>query len=89
MNLFKLRYVPGTTVLALLLASNIATAQSDQDKSKDKKGERSRQGIAILIGGSSGSIDSGPQSGPRQRNAGKYGDSPNAPYSRDSRSLSC
>ena len=88
MNLFKLRYVPGTTVLALLLASNIATAQSDQDKSKDKKESGRDKGSRSSSGGSSGQSDSGPQSGPRQRNAGKYGDSPNAPYSRDSRSRS-
>ena len=77
MNLLKSAHgLLFTVSLAVLLASNVASAQSDQDKSKDKKdSSRERGSRSSSSGNSPRQSDSGPQPGPRQRNAGKYGDS--------------
>jgi len=95
MNLFKSRrFVLLIVGLNLILISNLANAQSDQDKSKDKKDKSRDQGSRPSSSGSSSrQSDTGPQSPPHQRTTPKYGESPSSKgdsstYSRDSRGRS-
>src|SRR5947208_7339702 len=70
MNLYKPLWLPLLAAgLSLLLISNVATAQNDQDKSGEKKGKSRDQGSRppASSGSSRRQYDSGSQSSPAQR----------------------